>query len=310
MSFLRTTIFLCYFLLMSGELPMQLNAQVESEVVDETESMESIDSTQLEEMQWDDDELKNPSITELQEKFLIVPELEREDIFFYRGLGEENRNNQKNLHSIFFVYFLTILSLLGVVLMRFPEYMNLLRRSFRNFRVARIYYEDEEYSHSLPILLMHLLHVMVAGGLVFLAVKDSSMLQIIPHVYLLLVSILGVGLLFLLRYSALSAFSRLFPVGKYFGFFLYNQVILQMMMALICLPFLMSYVYATVLPKEWLGMTLMALVLTFLIYVTYRGMLIAIPLVRMRPFHFILYLCAFEIAPLILLFGLYREVVA
>lgn len=270
---------------------------------------EIVDTTDEEIMLWEED-LDNPNNSELQEKFLIIPELEREDIFFYRGLNEEVRKSPKDLHSTFFIFFCIIMVLLGIVLSRFSEYMNLLRRSFGNFRIARIYFEDEEYGTTLPILLMHVFHVMVSGGLVFLLLNNSSLEQFIRGPLLLLLCVLGVGILFALRYFLLSVFSRLFPAGKYFAFFLYNQVILQKMMALICLPFLMSYVYVTVVPKEWLGMTMMAVVLTFLIYVMYRGILIATPLMRMRPFHFILYLCAFEIAPLVLLFGLYLEVVA
>lgn len=268
-----------------------------------------IDSSQEEILLWEEEELLNPNYQHLEQDLLVIPEIDRAEAFFYRGLNEDMRFKKKEMHSVFFIYFLIMFALIGLVLSWFPDFMSNISRSFGNFRLARIYFEEEDYGDWKPGFMLHLVHLMVGGAILFFLLQLSQFMPEQPVAYILLGSFLVASGLFLLRYLFLQLFAKVFPAGRYFRFFLFNQVVLQMMMGILCLPFLVFYVYTSLLPSEWFGMMILAIVVCFFAYLLYRGLYIAGNFIRIRPFHFILYLCAFEIAPLVLLYGLYRELV-
>jgi hypothetical protein len=82
-----------------------------------------------------------------------------------------------------------------------------------------------------------------------------------------------------------------------FVVFIINKVIgIFLLPFLVLLSFLQGNAYIVALVLSWCGISLLLIYRFLLTYTSVRNQ------VRFNPFHFFLYLCAFEIAPLLLIY--------
>lgn len=105
-----------------------------------------------------------------------------------------------------------------------------------------------------------------------------------------------------LKQSTIWAFGRLFPVRKEISRYAFVLMVFSILAGVLLVPVNLGVSYA---PEEWRTSFLYGGVgLVFLIYFFHlaRGVLIAAPLIATRPVHIVLYICAIEIAPLLLIY--------
>ena len=107
--------------------------------------------------------------------------------------------------------------------------------------------------------------------------------------------------LFLLNYSLLRLTGSLFAIRKEVELYLYTSLQLSRVFGIILIPLILIVAFA----DEKLGLAMIWLTIicfgSFLIYRYIRGYLIGRQVLRQNRFHFLLYICALEFAPVIVL---------
>ncbi len=113
-----------------------------------------------------------------------------------------------------------------------------------------------------------------------------------------------------LKQLVLGFYARLFPVRKEVGRYIFTVMVFTIIAGLIIAPLNLAVSYA---PEGWRELFLYGGVLILsLIYLTHllRGLLSSTRLVISRPVHFLLYICAIEIAPLLVIYRFVSETIA
>jgi Domain of unknown function (DUF4271) len=125
----------------------------------------------------------------------------------------------------------------------------------------------------------------------------------------LMLCIGGVIGLFLLKPVVLRIFAGIFPVEKEVNRYLFLMVVFASVLGLILAPVNIFLAYGpSHLQKTAIWGTL-ALVVAVYLYRSLRGALIANRYLALNKFHFLLYICTVEIAPILLVFKLITRLV-
>ena len=123
--------------------------------------------------------------------------------------------------------------------------------------------------------------------------------------YIQLLSISG-GLiaLFILKHISLAILGNIFPIWKEAVMYNFSIIIFSILIGLILVPFNLSIAYAPSNISEWLTyLALFCIALIYLLHIT-RSIFIANKFLVFHKFHFLLYICTLEIAPVLILYRL------
>lgn len=121
---------------------------------------------------------------------------------------------------------------------------------------------------------------------------------------LLIAALLG------LKQLVLGFYARLFPVRKDIGRYIFTVMVFTIITGLVIAPINLLVSYA---PASWRSLFLYGGVLTLaILYLTHllRGFLNSTRLAVSRPVHFLLYICAIEIAPMLMIYRFVSDTIA
>lgn len=200
-------------------------------------------------------------------------------------------------------YLLVFLLLVFAVLKRaFPKYFNDLFRLFFRTTLKQRQIREQLMQTPLPSLLLNGFFV-VSGGLYITFLLQHFKLSPVSNFWLLfLYCCLGLSAAYFVKFIGLKISGWLFNVKEAADSYIFIVFVVNKMIGILLLPFLvliafaLGNVYSIGLTISW---CLVAGLLGYRFILTYAAVRNQ---VKVNPFHFFLYLCAFEIAPLLLVY--------
>lgn len=154
----------------------------------------------------------------------------------------------------------------------------------------------------LPSLLFNVFFVLCAGTLLYLLAARHELVFMSSEWQLWLLAIGGVMALYLCKFIGLKLSGWIFGIDTAVDTYVFIVFLVNKIMGVALLPLVILVAFARE-PLQSISVTLaLVLIFSMLIYRFIRSYRPVREEVQMSQFHFFLYLCAFEIAPLLLIY--------
>lgn len=214
---------------------------------------------------------------------------------------EDKRSHNAGKEWVFYIL-LVLLTAFGFLRMLFSKYFSDLFRLFFRTTIKQRQIKEQLMQTPLPSLLLNGFFV-VSTGLYLSFVLQHFQLNPVKNFWLLLFyCCAGLSLVYFIKFAGLKISGWLFGMEEAADSYIFIVFVVNKMLGILLLPFLVLIafaaggIYTAGLALSWClagGLLLYRFILT---YAAVRNQ------VKVNPFHFFLYLCAFEIAPLLLIY--------
>ncbi|MEM9545716.1 MAG: DUF4271 domain-containing protein [Bacteroidota bacterium] len=199
-----------------------------------------------------------------------------------------------------FLFFLNLLSafLLAIVINTQRGALKKVSNAITNENVLKLLHREEKRGITGHHLLLYISYFINAAIFVYLILYNFFELQGWKYFQWVFLGIVGI---YLTRHLFLTILGRIFPIKKDSQLFGFTIQTFNIFLGILLIPFNLIIAFgplnATV-PLIYIGLVIIG-ILTLLR--TFRGFLIASSYIQSNLFHFLLYLCTFEILPILLL---------
>ncbi len=195
-----------------------------------------------------------------------------------------------------------LLFFFALVKLLFNRYVsNLLGLVFRgSLRQKQI--REQLLQTPLPSLLLNIFFVMVAGLYVYFLLDYYKMAPRVSFWLLLLYCVVAVGLVYLVKFMILKLTGWIFNMRDAADTYIFIVFLVNKLLAIFLLPLLIVLAFAV---ASWSAVLLTLSYVMVVLFFTYRYIVSFAPVrreVKVSQFHFFMYLCAFEIIPLLLIY--------
>ncbi len=202
------------------------------------------------------------------------------------------------------LFYLLVLLLIIYALLRmmFPKYFsNLFRLLFRTTLKQR-QIKEQLMQTPLPSLLLNGFFVVCSGLYITFLLQYFKLSQIENFWLLFLYCCIGLSASYFLKFAGLKLAGWLFDMEETANSYIFIVFVINKMIGILLLPFLVLQAFSTgniytgAITISWCLIAGMLIYRFILTYATIHNE------VKVNPFHFFLYVCAFEIAPLLLIY--------
>lgn len=177
-------------------------------------------------------------------------------------------------------------------------------KGFLNENMLNQLYRDEGNTLSMGHLFMQLTFVVTCGSLIYiLAVRNSIELPFQEWKLWFISCIIFAGLVYLKQF-VLFVFGQIFSLKQSVGKYILTVSTFNVFIGLAMVPILVVLTFSTEPVKEVALLVGLGIIGILLIYKTIRLLFLSGSFLSFHKFHFFLYLCAFELAPLLVLLKL------
>jgi len=230
--------------------------------------------------------------------------LERHPYFGFSATPVITRLETRHTHGkeLLFYFFVFLLLIYGFLRRAFPKYFNDLFRYFFRTTLKQRQISEQLRETPLPSLLLNIFFVVIGGLYITFLLQHYKLIPFDNFWLMFLYCILGLSTIYLIKFIGLKISGWLFNMQEAANSYIFIVFIINKMLGILLLPFLillaftLGNIYFIGLTLSWClvaGMLLYRMILTF---AAVRNQ------VKVNPFHFFLYICAFEIAPLLLIY--------
>jgi hypothetical protein len=212
--------------------------------------------------------------------------------------------NIKKFEGKELIFYSLVALLLAFALLRqaFPKYFNDLFRLLFRTTLKQKQVREQLMQTPLPSLLLNVFFV-ITGGLYIDIVLQHFDIAPVDNFWLMFVyCAAGLSVIYATKFIGLKLSGWIFNMKEgadtyIFIVFIINKVIgVFLLPFLVLLSFMQGGTYYLALRLSWCGIGILLVSRFLLTYASVRNQ------VKFNPFHFFLYLCAFEIAPLLLIY--------
>ena len=202
------------------------------------------------------------------------------------------------------LFYLLVFLLIVFALLRqvFPKYFNDLFRVFFRTTLKQRQIREQLMQTPLPSLFLNGFFV-ISGGLYIVFLLQYFKLGFEEDFWLLfLYSCLGLSIAYLIKFIGLKITGWVFGLKETTDSYIFIVFIINKMIGILLLPFLIllafgqGNIFSFSLTLSWCLIAALILYRVILSYSIVRNQ------IKLNPFHFFLYFCAFEIAPLLLVY--------
>jgi hypothetical protein len=195
-----------------------------------------------------------------------------------------------------------LLLFFALIKLFFNKYVsNLLGLIFRgSLRQKQI--REQLLQTPLPSLLLNIFFVIVAGLYIFFLIRYYNFVGHTPFWLQLLYCIVIVGLVYLVKFMILKLTGWIFNMRDAADTYIFIVFLINKLLAIFLLPLLIMMVFSLV---SWTSVLLTLSYVMLGMFFAYRYIVSFAPVrreVKVSQFHFFMYLCAFEIIPLLLMY--------
>lgn len=225
----------------------------------------------------------------------------------YFGFGSKPvivKSELKEFHGKEILFYALISLLLAFALLRqaFPKYFNDLFRLFFRTTMKQKQVREQLIQTPLPSLLLNIFFVVSTALYIDILLQHFHSVPVDSFWLLFLYCCLGLSIIYTVKFIGLKITGWLFNMKGAAEAYIFVVFIINKMLGIFLLPFLvvLSFMegdaYTIFMVISWCGIGILLIYRFLLTYASVRNQ------VRFNPFHFFLYLCAFEIAPLLLIY--------
>ena len=184
----------------------------------------------------------------------------------------------------------------------FPKYFNDLFRLFFRTTLKQRQIREQLMQTPLPSLMLNGFYVITAGLYIDIILQHFKLGPSVPFWLLFVYAALALSAIYFIKFLGLKLSGWIFNMEEaasayVFIVFVVNKMVgIFLLPVVICLAFMEEPGYSAALVISWCGVGGLLLYRLVLTFGAVRNQ------VRVNPFHFFLYLCAFEIAPVLLIY--------
>lgn len=209
---------------------------------------------------------------------------------------------KKAPQSLLFLFYLEILCLvlLALIINTQQGVLSKIYRSLTNENQLKINHRGQSGGISAVSSILYIVFFVNISAFVFLVMHHYGLLAGFRSWSAILAIVIGI---YIVRHLAMWLLSTFFPFSKESALYNFTIITYNIALGIALMPSILllalgpDYVF---LPVMYLTFVLISVIL-LLRYL--RGLTISIPYISTDPFHFLLYLCAFEIAPILLIYS-------
>ncbi len=230
--------------------------------------------------------------------------LQRHPYFGFRTTPTTTHSGKKEFKGKELLFYLLVFLLLVFAFFKklFPKYFNDLFRLFFRTTLKQRQIREQLMQTPLPSLLFNSFFILIAALYIDFLLQHFK-LGPVDHFWLLFLYCgLGLSGIYLVKFLGLKLSGWIFNMQEATDTYIFIVFIVNKMIGIFLLPFLVmlafadGYIYSIALTLSWCGVGALLFYRFILSYSAVRNQ------VSVNPFHFLLYLCAFEIAPLLLIY--------
>ncbi len=208
-------------------------------------------------------------------------------------------NAPTSKNYLFWVFFL-VLAFFTTVVSLARKRLEQSYRAFLNDNFLRQLHRVNQGSFSLSYFLLYISFFLNAGIFIYLAANyfGANLPQNFVSIFLIC---LGVAFIFLLKHLLLFFIQSVFPISKEVKLYSFSIMVFSIILGIVLLPIniLAAFVPAGLIKIAiWGGL---GAILAIYLFRSLRGLSIGSKYMMLHSFHFLLYLCAVEILPIVVL---------
>lgn len=200
------------------------------------------------------------------------------------------------LFTVFLIQFVLIVYL-RVAFIRYGEEQY---RSFFNLNISQQVFRDQELSMPFPAFLLLLNGLFSYSIMLFLCLKHYHLMSLFDGLTLFWVSVFIIFAILGFKYFLMWFTSAVFPFGDDLNFYNFNFFLNVKVLGVLLLPFNLVIAYAPAAFTEMAIIVAMALVGLAYVGLAVKGLAISKNYLAFYKFHFIVYICSLEVAPVII----------
>lgn len=203
-----------------------------------------------------------------------------------------------------FYFILILLLLFAVFRQAFWKYFTDLFRLFFRRTLNQRQLREQLLATPLPSMLLNVFFVIIAGMYIAYVLWHFNLRPVDNFWLLFFYCMLGLSAIYFVKFIGLKLSGWLFNIREAMDGYIFVVFIINKMMAIYLLPFLVllaftsGTVYQVAFTLAWCGILALLAYRLILSYGAVRNQ------IKVNLFHFILYLLAFEVAPLLLIYKL------
>jgi hypothetical protein len=222
----------------------------------------------------------------------------------FNSRPETNYSARKTFQGkeVYFYIIIALLLVFAILRNAFSKYFNDLFRVFFRTTLKQRQIREQLMQTPLPSLLMNAFFVL-SGGLYMALVLDHYGKNPAASVWeLALYCAAGLAAAYFVKFIGLRILGTIFGIRQAVTSYIFIVFIINKMVGILLLPFIVLLAFTTGSLQQW------ALTLSFILLggmLIYRFILTFAAIrnqIKVNPFHFLIYVAAFEVAPLILVY--------
>ncbi|MBK5269879.1 MAG: DUF4271 domain-containing protein [Bacteroidia bacterium] len=213
-------------------------------------------------------------------------------------------SNIKSFHGNELLFYVIVSLLFFYALLRrtFSKYFNDLFRLFFRTTLKQLQVREQMMQTPLPSFLLNIFFVISGGLYICFFLEHNQLIQHDNFWNMFLYCMGGLSIIYFAKFLSLKLSGWLFNLKEAAEAYIFIVFIINKMIGLFLLPFLvlLAYtkgdIYSVSLTLSWIVVACLIIYRFVLTYSVVRKQ------VKVNPFHFFLYISAFEIAPLLLIY--------
>lgn len=222
----------------------------------------------------------------------------------FNPIFDTSKVNVNPLGTLKFVVIILLLGLLTYIVSSFRNDVADVYRGFLNANLLSLLYRDKGTLLYLPYIAMYVLAACSFGTIIFLAINllDGKIFE--SNFWSIVVCTTGVGFLFLLRHLSVTLLAAVFPFRKEIKLYGFSIAIFNFVMGIGLIPIITLIAFAPASSHEIILYATLILFVLIYAFRTIRAILIGNKYLINNKFHFFMYLCTVEMAPILILLKL------
>ncbi len=197
----------------------------------------------------------------------------------------------------------------GILLSVYRRYSKNLYSAFMTENLLTLLLREQTKGIQMPYWAFYLLFFFSAGFSLYLLLEHRVVWPLTPLEIWLLLSV-GVFMIFSLKHLLLALTGLVFPLAKPLSVYSFTIMVFNSVMGLYLVLVNVFWALGPEGVRHFAFYAFLAGVALFYLYRILRSLFIAMPYVVSSPLHFLLYICAVEIAPLLVVWRFVADKVA
>ncbi len=218
-----------------------------------------------------------------------------------RRTGRMTAKQKEDVYQQFiFVTVLIMVILLTIVVTLFRILLLKIWQAFKSDILLNQLYREQGAGMYLAYGLLYLLFFLNAGIFTFLACRHLHIEPAATNTASLALVTLGISGFFLSKHLLLGYIGYIFSIQRETGLYQFTIMIFHIIIGLFVAIGILFMAYAPENTRDYCLYGVVGISAAVYLFLLLRGMFIAAPFLVRHKFHFLLYLCSIEIAPIVL----------